>query len=98
MSHMPTTAQPTGSTMLGGRIVTYVATGAEGVDFSVPIGATLVLDTYDVGLLGIAGAANFPILDFPNALAADRTQTAFRVLAAVALTAGDILKFLIVEH
>lgn len=79
------------------RIVTYVGTGAEGVDFSVPIGTTLAADTYNVGLLGIAGAVNFPILDFPNVLAGDRTTTAFRVLAAAPLTVGDILKFLIIE-
>lgn len=79
------------------RIVTYVATGSEGVDFMVPIGATLASDEYEVGLFGIAGAVNFPILDFPDALDADRTTTEFRVLSASTLTLGDILKFQIVE-
>lgn len=78
-------------------VVTYVATGIEGLDFTVPIGSTLTADTYNVGLLGIAGAANVPFCDFPNVLAGDRTTTTFRVLTAAALTAGDILKFLIVE-
>lgn len=79
------------------RIVTYTATGSEGVDFTVPIGTTLAADTYEVGLFGIAGAANFPILDFPNALAGDRTTSQFRVLSAAVLTLGDVLKFQIVE-
>jgi hypothetical protein len=82
------------------RIVTYVITGAEagaGVDFMVPIGATLAADTYEVGLFGIAGAASVPVADFPNALAGDRTTTQFRVLLASALTVADILKFMIIE-
>jgi hypothetical protein len=79
------------------RVVTYTATGVEGVDFMVDIGATLASDEYEVGLLGTAGAANFPVLDYPNALAGDRTTTQFRVLSAATLTAGDILKFQIVE-
>lgn len=79
------------------RVVTYTATGLEGVDFMVPIGLALAFDTYEVGLLGIAGAANNPQCDFPNVLAGDRTTTEFRVLTATTLTAGDVLKFLIVE-
>ncbi len=79
------------------RIVTYVATGSEGVDFMVPMGTTLATDSYEVGLFGIAGAANFPVLDFPNVLAGDRTTTEFRVLSAATLTAGDTLKFQVVE-
>jgi hypothetical protein len=79
------------------RIVTYTATGSEGVDFMVPIGTTLATDEYEVGLFGIAGAANYPILDFPNTLAGDRTDSEFRVLSAAVLTLGDILKFQVVE-
>lgn len=100
MAHMDYSGSMGGSCSSGcasSRIVTYTATGAEGVDFTVPIGTTLALDTYEVGLLGIAGAANFPILDFPNAVAGDRTTTTFRVLSAAVLTVGDILKFQIVE-
>jgi hypothetical protein len=96
MTHMPTTGQPSGGSGSSARIVTYTATGAEGVDFTVPIGTTLGSE-YEVGLFGIAGAASFPILDFPNVLAGDRTSTTFRVLSASTLTAGDILKFQIVE-
>ena len=79
------------------RIITYTATGSEGTDFMVDIGTTLAADTYEVGLFGIAGAANFPILDFPNALAGDRTTTQFRVMSAATLTLGDIIKFQLVE-
>lgn len=79
------------------RVVTYVATGSENGDFFVTIGATLAADTYNVGLLGTAGAANFPVLDFPNALGTDRTTTQFRVLAAAQMTVGDIIKFLLLE-
>ena len=79
------------------RIITYTATGSEGVDFTVPIGTTLAADTYEVGLFGIAGAASVPVFDFPNALAGDRTTTSFRVLSAATLTASDIIKFILVE-
>jgi hypothetical protein len=100
MSHMDYDGSMGGScssSCASTRIVTYVATGAEGVDFFVPIGATLAADTYEVGLFGIAGAAALPVCDFPNVLAGDRTQTTFRVLTAATLTVGDILKFQIVE-
>jgi hypothetical protein len=102
MPHMPTYGEDgSGCTSEGcstTRIISYTATGAEGTDFNVPIGATLAADTYNVGLLGTAGSANFPVLDFPNALAGDRTTTQFRVLSAATLTAGDILKFLLIEE
>ncbi len=88
------------------RIVTYVITGAEagaGVDFFVPITDSngdpleLAADTYEVGLFGIAGASSVPVADFPNAIATDRKTTEFRILLAAALTAADIVKFMIVE-
>jgi hypothetical protein len=79
------------------RIVTYTATGAEGTDFTVSIGATLALDTYEVGYFGAAGAAIIPVFDFPAALAGDRTTTTFRVLSSSVLTAADVFKFQIIE-
>ncbi len=102
MSHMnytPSSGESCADGLCSGspRIITYTATGAEGVDFMVPIGTTLATDEYEVGLFGIAGAANFPILDFPSALAGDRTTSQFRVLSAATLTAGDVLKFQLVE-
>ncbi len=82
----------------GARIVSYTATGIEGVDFTVSIGVTLALDTYDVGFFGAAGATMVPaVWDFPNALAGDRTTSTFRVLIPDVLVAGDIFKFQIVE-
>lgn len=98
MSHMPSMGTgvtvTTVGTVVPARIVTYVATGAEGVDFMVPIGATLANDEYDVGFFGAAGAVTVPaVWDFPNALAGDRTASAFRVLVPDVLVAGDVFKF-----
>lgn len=98
MAHMPRyragATVTTVGTVVPARIVTYVATGSEGVDFTVPIGATLADDNYDVGFFGAAGAVYVPaVWDFPNALAGDRTASAFRVLVPDVLVAGDVFKF-----
>lgn len=79
------------------RIITYTATGSEGVDFPVPIGLTLDTTDYEVGFFGIAGAANVPVMDFPTG-AGDRTTTTFRVLTAAPMTFGDVIKFQLVEN
>jgi hypothetical protein len=79
------------------RIITYVATGSEGVDFMVDIGTTLATDSYHVSLFGVTAAADFPVLSFPEALAGDHTTTQFRVLSADVLDVGDILKFMLIE-
>jgi hypothetical protein len=79
------------------RVVTYTATGAEGTDFMVDIGATLAADDYEV-LWSPAGVTNLPILDLPTALAGDRTTTQFRVVLADALAADDVLKFFVMEQ
>jgi hypothetical protein len=99
MSHMDYTGA--GSSCADGgcsstRVVTYTATGGEGTDFTVPIGATLAADDYEV-FFSPGGVTNLPVLDMPTALAGDRTTTGFRVTTADVLTVGDILKFLIVE-
>lgn len=78
------------------RFVEYTAVGGE-ADWFVPIGTTLAADDYRVTLFGTAGVAVVPQLDFPNAAPTDRTDTQFRVQAALALTAGDVLIFEIVE-
>ena len=56
MSHMPEYGSGgsgcEASTCGERRIVTYTATGIEGVDFSVTIGATLAADTYEVSFFG----------------------------------------------
>lgn len=85
-----------GQTSAGQRIVTYIATGVEGSDFRVPIGATLGSAAYEVGFFGIAGAVNVPVCDFPTG-PGDRTASSFRVLTAAPLTVGDVLKFELVE-
>lgn len=98
MSHMPRYGRSGSVTTVGtvtpARIVSYTATGSEGVDFMVPIGVTLPNDSYDVGFFGAAGAAIIPaVWDFPNAVAGDRTATQFRVLIPAPLQAGDVFKF-----
>lgn len=103
MAHMPTYGEGGGGACADGscassRIVTYTATGAEGVDFFVPIGATLAADTYDVGFFGAEGAAYIPgVWDFPNDAVDDRTTSQFRVLIPDVLQAGDVFKFQIIE-
>lgn len=80
----------------GTRIVTYTATGAEGTEFDVPIGATLALATYNVGFFAINGSVTLPACNFPTG-GSNRTTTTFRVEVAVAPTAGDVWQFQIVE-
>lgn len=98
MAHMPTSADPGsgGAGNLGGRVVRYTATGAEGVDFFVPIGTTLGADDYEV-VLSPQLVAAFPVFDLPNEVAGDRTTTQFRVRLAAALAAGDKLVFLLFQ-
>lgn len=76
--------------------VNYTATGAEGTDFTVTIGATMASDTYLV-VPTTRGVASVPVMDCPDTLAADRTATTFRVVTADVLTAGDKLAFLVVQ-
>jgi len=78
------------------RAVDYVATGVEGTDFMVTIGVTLPNDTYEV-YWAPKGVALIPVLDLPDTLAGDRTTTQFRVITSSALTAGDILSFLVFQ-
>lgn len=80
-----------------GVLVEYTASGVEGTDFMVSIGTTLAADTYDVGLLGLEDAVSHRTFKFPAALAGDRTTTQFRVQTSGALTAGDVVAFLIIE-
>lgn len=100
VSHMPSLGG-TGSACETGcgsdvRIVTYTASGSEGAAFDVPIGATLALDTYNVGFFAINGSATSPQPNFPTG-GSNRTTTTFRVEVPVAPTAGDVWQFLIVE-
>lgn len=97
MAHMPTSAAPTGGAgNMGGRKVSYVATGAEGVDFMVPIGTVLGADDYEI-VLSPQLVAAVPVCDFPNEVAGDRTTSQFRVRLAAPLTAGDKLVFLLFQ-
>jgi hypothetical protein len=78
------------------RVVTYTATGSEGTNFMVPIGATLSADTYAL-LYAPSDVTNVPVLSLPTASGSDRTTTQFRVTTADSLTAGDVLIFVILE-
>ena len=96
MSHMSSHGAACQSGCGSSRIVTYTATGAEGIDFMVPIGTALASDGYTV-LWAPAGVSNVPVLDLPNTQPGDRTQTHFRVALADVLTLGDVLTFVISE-
>lgn len=104
MSHMPSlggSGSACDTNNCGGpRLVTYTATGSEGTDFTVSIGATLASDDYSVGLFSFESLTNVPLCTFPNNdhTAGNRTTTQFRVVTAAVLTAGDILLFEIVEN
>lgn len=78
------------------RLVTYTATGSEGTDFMVDIGATLSADTYTL-LWTSSDVTDVPVLSLPTAAGSDRTTTQFRVTTADSLTAGDVLHFVILE-
>ncbi len=91
---MPTTAQPGGTSgTLGGRVVSYTATGIEGTSFLVPIGGTMPSATYAI-TWAPDDVTNVPVPAFPNGVG-DRSTTYFRVATADVLTAGDVLTFVI---
>ena len=71
--------------------VTYTATGSEGSDFDVPIGATLVSANYSVEF-SCAGATYIIDADMPTA---DRTTSQIRVVTTSAPVAGDVLDFVL---
>ena len=86
-----------GGVVFSHRTVTYTATGSEGTDFMVSIGATLSSDSYTVLWSPRGVVESVPIIDLPNSAGSDRTTTQFRVTAASDLTAGDVLVFVILE-
>jgi len=94
MSHIPSSAQPGGSTgTLPGRVVTYTATGIEGTSFLVPIGATMPSTSYAI-TWSPSGVTNVPVVDLPTG-GANRATTYFRVQTATTLTAGEVLTFVL---
>ncbi len=101
MSHMPSLGGSGSACEAGGcgsaRLVTYTATGVEGTDFFVTIGATLALDTYSVGLFSFESTTNVPVCAFPPGAGTNRTTTTFRVVTAAVMTVSDILVFQIME-
>lgn len=89
-----------GSTVLLGskiRVVTYTATGVEGLDFRVPISGTPMLSANYAVFWSTAGVNNIPILDPTNVNTGDRTVSDFRVLTAVQMALGETLVFLLIE-
>jgi hypothetical protein len=72
----------------------YVATGAEGSDFFVPLPAARANDAY---LIQCAqGDVAFIIgYQFPNTVPGDRTTTQFRMVTTIAVTAGDTFMFIV---
>lgn len=81
-----------GSSGAPARVVRYTATGGE-TDFNVPIGFSMPTDDYAVAP-GLVDVASSVAIQCPNALAADRTTTTFRVITDP-LTVGDKLEFIL---
>ena len=75
----------------------YTATGAEGSDFSVTLPAARSTDVYSIAF-SQADATSLLAFQFPDALAGDRTTTAFRVVTSSALTVGDTIDFLVYDR
>ncbi len=77
---------------------TYTVTGLEAdlSDFFVPFAAPRADDDYLV-FASLQDVANQVTLDFPDAVAGDRTVAQFRLVASADLTAGDIIQFIVVN-
>lgn len=77
-------------------IFTYTVTGLEPdpTDFMVPLPAARADDDYLVIWSG-NGMENLVAADFPDIVAGDRTNAAFRAVWSAPLTAGDVLTFLV---
>jgi hypothetical protein len=71
---------------------TYIATGAEGSDFNVPLPAARLNDDYVV-MATLGGVSVLFAFDCPDLIAGDRTTAQFRMVTSVALTAGDRIDF-----
>jgi hypothetical protein len=76
----------------GSRIVTYIATGSEGIDFRVPISFALSNAAYEVAFFGIADTGPIPDCAFPTG-AGDRTTASFRVQVDIQPPTGQVIKF-----
>ena len=74
----------------------YTVTGVEPdpSDFMVTLPLAEATDTYKV-VGSLASAVVIVGLDFPDSAAGDRTTTQFRVVATVAMTAGDQIDFVV---
>lgn len=79
----------------GLQIVTYTATGIEGTSFMVPLPEARADASYSV-VWAPQGVTNVPLLDLPQN-PGDRTTTAFRVLTAEQLAAGEKLHFWVMD-
>lgn len=91
--HMPTSAQPEAIGTAGGLVVTYTATGLEGVSFLVPIGQTVNSVDYEI-IWSPSGVTNIPFVDLPDNVG-DRTTTYFRCNTVAQLAAGERLVFVL---
>ncbi len=74
------------------QVFQYVATGAEGSDFNVPLPLARSNDTYLVECTQ-ADMTFLLAYNFPNALVGDRTTTQFRMVTSLVVTAGDTFMF-----
>lgn len=74
----------------------YVATGAEGSDFSVPLPAGRANDLYQLQCTQ-GDVTVIVAYQFPNLLVGDRTTTQFRMVTSAAVSAGDTFMFLVYD-
>lgn len=81
------------ATVVGPQVQRYTAVGGES-DFNVVLTTPRPNDSYSV-FPTQAGMASVVGIDCPDTLAGDRTALQFRVRTTAALTAGDIIDFLI---
>lgn len=76
------------------QVFQYVATGAEGSDFNVPLPIARANDTYLIQCT-LGDVTLILAYQFPNTLVGDRTTTQFRVVTTAAVSAGDTFMFFI---
>lgn len=79
------------------EVFRITAAGGEGSDFNVTLPTPRASDAYEV-FASLVGAPAIYSMRMPDALAGDRTTTQFRVITTAALTAGDVISFLVVDR
>lgn len=79
------------------QVFRWTAGGGEGSDFNVALPTARPNDVYAITFSQVDMNALLG-MRFPDALAGDRTTTLFRVITSAAVTAGDIIDFVLVDR